>query len=1398
MTGPSDTPETVAEVAHEVAEEVVKVAKSRGLPKAIVAICVIVAIALGGVLLTTRYGVLLPQGRLLIEARANGLKLGRFGKLRIEGLAGDIWRDFTIARLTVSDEKGIWLEARKLEISWHYAELLTRNFHAEKITAQQLTVLRRPTLAPKEKSKGLPVSFDIDLIQTRLEMKPAFSSVRGVFDVTGDLDVRRAGGGQQGMISIRSVLHPGDHLAAQFDVNKKRPLLLVANAHEAQGGALAGAVGLPADQPFDLQVSATGKTSEGRLIAFASSGVTKPIDIKGAWTPRSGQASGKVLLTASTLTRKLAARLGPEAVFVLTGTRAEPGLYDLTARATSANLAVVARGKGNLGERRLGPKGLALTLDTPDLSQISGGPQMGPSRAVGVLTGTLDDLRFAGDVAITRFKLGSYGLDRISGPLQLTRKAKVWGVKGTATGAGGQGTGLLAAVLGAKPVATFDGQRLADGRLALRDLQATGAGLKVQASGGRGLIGGLNFKGRAEVSNLAAARPGASGSAVATWSATQGGPGKPWTLSADAKGAKFASGYAELDRLLGGAPSLSAKGNIEGRKLSLASADLRGAAVKASGAGVREADGALKFKLDWTADGPFRAGPVEITGKAKGSGAITGTLAEPRADLLADFDALDVPRLPLKAAHMTLTFMRRPDGSSGLVTLAAASEYGPAVGKAAFRFPQGGVDLSDLAVDAGGLKASGALSLRRSAPSSADLKVALSKGAFLAAGSVTGAVKIVDAPGGPRASLDLRAEKAIPPGAQLEIRTAHVTADGPLARLPYQAQATGVSRNGGWSLDGRGLLTDTKPGHLLAFDGQGRYGRRDLKTVETATFRFGGPERSARLRLAAAEGGQIDLDARLAGDSAEVRAQIRQLGLGLFNEDLTGKIDASLSLSGKAARLDGMMTAKLDGARGRGSPTSQGLDGTLNARLADSSMTIDAAFTNPSGLKANANLVLPAEASAAPFRVAINRQKPLRGHVFADGEVKPLWDLLVGGERELAGRVRLDGTLSGSLADIKTRGEASVDDGRFSDGATGLVLREVVLRATLTDNVINVTRATGADGHGGSATGSGRISQDGVSTFKLDLTGFRLIDNDQATASASGQVTLDRDAAGKVRLAGKLLVERADVSARTPTPSGVVPMDVIEVNKPIDLGTAQQAVVRQGLGMNLDVTLTAPRRIYLRGRGLDVELSLDAHVGGTTNKPVLSGVARVVRGDYDFAGKRFEFDQRGVVYLATSPRDIRLSLSATRDDPALTAVVSIRGTAAKPEITLTSTPVLPNDEVLSQVLFGRSASQLSPLEAAQLASALSSLAGGGGFDVIGNLRTFAGLDRLALGGGGESGMTISGGKYLTDDVYLELTGGGRTGPSAQVEWRVGKNLSIISKLAGQGDGKLAVRWRKDY
>lgn len=1393
MSAPEDVPappETAAEARR----------RRSAPPKVIVGVCVVLFLLLGALLLTARYGVVSPQGRLLLEARASGLKIGRLGRLKIEGLGGDVWRDFTVRRLTIADEKGVWLEARGVRMNWRYGDLLWRRFNADDIRIDRMRLIRRPTLSPKGKSRGLPVSFHIERMSARVEMEPAFSYRRGVYDVAANLDMERGTAGRRtGAVSAASLLHAGDRLDLRFQLGQGRPMLVTADAREALGGALAGALGLPADRPFLLTARAEGEGGRGRFEAIARSGHERPLWTKGAWNRGGGQAAGVVRLDASRLTAPYVRRLGPEVAFAAGSRRAPGGFYAVDARLSSDNLNARARGFADLARRRPGEQGVAISARAGSLSRITGGPGVGPTSVSGVLRGGRADWRFQGDISAERIALSGYGLARVSGPLTVSRRRGDLAVQARFIGAGGAGRGLAAALLGARPAADLEAQRLADGRLSLKSLDVTGAGLRVQASGGRSLLGGLSFKGRAQLSNLAAARAGASGSLDAGWSASQAGVGRPWTLALDAKGSRFASGFSELDRLLGPQPRLAGRAAIEGRKVSVSQARLDGAAAGVTGAGVLESSGGLSFKLDWTADGPFRAGPVEITGRTRGTGALGGSLGSPKADLIADFDVIDLPRLPLKNARVTLSFVRRPDGSSGMFTLAAASEYGPARARSDFRFPRGGVDLTGLAVDAGGVKAAGSLALRRRTPSAADLKLAIGPGAFLSAGAATGALRIVDVAGGPRVDLDLTAEGAVLRGSNLLIRKANVDAQGPLSRLPYRLNAEGTRAGAPWSLQGSGALAQARPGYELAFAGAGRAGGRAFRTEEPALIRFGGPERSARLRLAAADGGRVELDGRLGANGAEVQARVAQLGLGALNEDLAGRFDAQLRLSGRGARLEGLLDARLDGARGRGSPEAAGLNGVLKARLADSSISLDFDASNREGLKADAELVLPAEASAAPFRIAVARTRPMHGRFSADGEVRPLWDLLVGGERSLAGHVTTQGVLAGALAAPKVAGDAAVDGGRFEDGATGLVLRDVALRARFENTAIEVLRASGADGRGGTVAGQGRINlaRQGVSSFRLDLKGFRLIDNDQATASATGAVTIDRAASGQVRLSGALNVDRADVAADPPTPSGVVAMEVVERNRPPTLDIAAPPV-RRGAGWALDVTLKAPRRVYLRGRGLDLEVSLDAHVAGSTARPQLTGTARIVRGDYDFAGKRFIFDDKGVVYLSTRPQEIRLDLTAAREDPALTAVVRIRGTAAKPDVTLTSSPVLPNDEVLSQVLFGRSASQLSPLEAAQLASALSALAGGGGFDLIGGLRNFAGLDRLALGGGDASGVTVSGGKYLSDNVYLEITGGGREGPSAQVEWRISRRLSLLSRLAGQRDARLAVRWRRDY
>ncbi|MDB5476348.1 MAG: hypothetical protein JWP49_1859, partial [Phenylobacterium sp.] len=376
-----DAAEAAAEVVHEVA-----VAAGRSWRQIALIVAAITLLVLGGLVAAMRYGVLLPQARLLIAAATDGLEVGRFGRLRIEGLSGDIWSDLTIARLTLRDEKGVWLEADQVHLKWRYIELLRRNFQADDVAVKALKLVRRPSLsAAGGEAGGLPLSFHIDHAAGRLELEPGFSGEPGAFDLDFNLHVERSGG-LKGRVRAASVSRPGDHLNADYDIAKDRPLLLDVDAVEARGGALAGALGLPSRQPFSLQIAAGGRTSQGRFTAVALSGVSRPLDAQGAWNQTQGQASGRVSLTASSLTAPWASRFGPEARFQITGRKAGPQLFALQAQASAENLTVTAAGLGDLGTRKLGPQGLNLSAATPALSRIAGGPAVGPARVAGGLT----------------------------------------------------------------------------------------------------------------------------------------------------------------------------------------------------------------------------------------------------------------------------------------------------------------------------------------------------------------------------------------------------------------------------------------------------------------------------------------------------------------------------------------------------------------------------------------------------------------------------------------------------------------------------------------------------------------------------------------------------------------------------------------------------------------------------------------------------------------------------------------------------------------------------------------------------------------------------------------------------------------------------------------------------
>ncbi len=1384
---PPEAPETPATAARRKRTRLQAIAFFGGLGLAILAAILVVAL-IGG-----RMYMLSGPGRDLVTSFVAGKKLGRYGRINVEGVRGDLFDDFTIDRVTVTDVDGVWLEARKVRIDWDWWPLVTRRFHATNVEAQVVRLIRRPKVEASTTPPGpQPLSVDIDRFSTDVELLEGFSQEYGRWRLTGEVNAPRRGA-KSVLVNAASNSRPGDYLRVNATLGEEiTDLRLNLRANESQGGPIAGALGYSPDQPF----YATAVVNGSVIDAMVRTGDFVPLVIKGRYGDERTRISGFIDFSGSELLQPFAERVGRTAKFGLATVpdSDDDGLQGLGWRLISDNLNASASGDFRLSDR--GSPGIDIDVATRSLTRLVGRPAGGAGAYKGRFSGTPTNWTLNGSVDLVDAEVSSYRAGRLTGPLNAAMRLGRLDLDGDIRVAGGSNAGIVGGLLGSTPRVTFEAARQRDGAILLERINATGRALTVSGSGGRSLTGGLGFRGDIQITDASRIRPGATGAFGGRITAAMTRTGQPWRLTFDGRGRRLATGLPELDRLLGPTPRLRLTGALNQGRIEVEQAALTGAQGSANARGLIEGDGRLRLALNWNARGPFGVGPVEIDGAVTGNGALTGTLAEPRADLRARFGRIAAGALVLTDADMILSFRKGADSSDGRITVTAGSNYGPARGSGAFFLGGDRIRLTDLDLDAGGVTAQGAIALSNRFPSSADLTFTARPGAFLTSGTAEGRIRLTDGDGAETAILDVTGRNVRLVGSSWIIRTLDLNGRGTLARLPFTL-TTDIGGATPISFTGGGVYSREGRGQSVLLEGSGRVREVAFTTRNPAVIALNGDGRVVRVDLGVG-GGVLTGELRQDSRAAVIDANLSRVDLGALAPDLRGAVTGRLSLRGAGDDLSGSANLAFEGIRSIDAPRDLAIDGTLEAALANDRLRIQARAVDTDAVQATADVTLPVEASAAPLRLAIVRTRPMSGDISIQGQIQPIWDLLAGGERSLSGQVNGRATLAGTLADPRINGRLDLQQGAFRDSATGLRLENVTLASRFDDTTGVIETFSATDGARGSVTGNGRIGlrEGSGSSFQLLLNRFRIIDNDIAEATASGPLTVTRATDGNIMLAGQMDIDEARIEANPPGSNGIVRMDVVEINKPGGDAPELEERRSRGLQIGLDIALNSPGGdVRVVGRGLNVEMNVNARVRGTISQPILTGTARVVRGDYDFAGKRFVFDERGTVTLSTNPEQIRLNLQATREDPALTATIRVTGTAARPEIALTSTPALPQDEILSQVLFGRSASQLSGFEAAQLAAGVAALAGGGGFDVIGNLRELAGLDRLSFGGEA-SGLTVAGGRYITDDVYLEIIGGGENGAAVNVEWQVRRNLTVSSKFGGQGEASLSIRWRR--
>jgi translocation and assembly module TamB len=201
--------------------------------------------------------------------------------------------------------------------------------------------------------------------------------------------------------------------------------------------------------------------------------------------------------------------------------------------------------------------------------------------------------------------------------------------------------------------------------------------------------------------------------------------------------------------------------------------------------------------------------------------------------------------------------------------------------------------------------------------------------------------------------------------------------------------------------------------------------------------------------------------------------------------------------------------------------------------------------------------------------------------------------------------------------------------------------------------------------------------------------------------------------------------------------------------------------------VQLDVTVSAPNQIFIRGRGLDAEVGGSVRLTGSVNDIRPVGGFRLNRGRLAILGQRVTFEQGSVTLVGDL--DPFLDFTARTEGDGITVFVNVTGRVSDLDIGFSSNPVLPEDEVLSRLLFKRSMGELTPIQLAKLAGAAAELAGGGGGSLVDSLRAKAGLDDLDVvtnedgslavqaGADGNSRVTVN--LDVTDDIKAKVSTG---------------------------------------
>lgn len=1418
------------------------------------AICLL---AVGALLFTTLAGRTADDDKGLLSSFLSRALSTPQSRVSIGLVQGALLSDSTISDIKIADREGVWLEIDKVHLNWTRSALLFRKLQIDKLEIGTVHYLRRalPNEQPEAVSKEpllpeLPLKVEIkDFSLKELALGAPVIGTAASIGATGAASLGNPAEGLNLRFDAKRLDAAGTLAARVQLIPDNQKLALKLSVDEPANGIAANALNIPGRPPVKLNLD-----GDGTLDAFkAQLAFSAGNDIGANGTAQINRVNAERRLTVDMASRiegllpSLAApvfagttRLNGNVSFADSGAIAiapltvasQTARLDINGTLSAdqiADIAITARSLPNAGDKTAagGAEIGRLTFD----STIKG-PVMGPA-----IDATLD----ARNIATPQGRATSVTAKLKASPTgDVTDKATRIAFSADARAAGlAPRDAALARALGDSLSLTVRGN-WSDG---VAEVAAARLQTKTASVAFNGKVGQTQVQGRLalEAPELArfASLAGTSLRGALKVDADISGVPKDGRIEALLDGTvnRFGTGIAAIDGLAGEHVTLKGKvlklpaGGYGFADLNLAGAHATArldgqATVTAAGIDARVVVPELKY-----AD-------ARLAGRAELAGNLTGTIERPNANAtLTVTDARALNR-PISRIAIGLTATDLAGLIDARATLDGSVDNRPAEGRMHLaRQPNGAWLLDDVDIRVGSARIDGGVTLTAEQLASGRLTVdaadlddlsplaltrlagqlradatlsatgggqdmtlrATARGVRVATSSLDhldADLRASDVYGKPMLDGHIAIDRASIAGE--DIRQVRLTATGAsgASDIALTAQARG------FALDARGRLVaaDNVSLELSRFSATRDKHRLALAQPATLTFRNNGVD--IRALMLSLDRGRLSIDGS-AGDAYDLTVKAQAIPLSIADVfvpklGLGGTLDADARVTGPKDAPTGRWSLRVANlvapqTRNSGLPP---VDVQAKGQLADGKTSVDGTI----GAK-----------GAGTIRV--NGTVPLAGDgldLAAKGNVNiGIADrFLAASGRRVAGSAAIDLKIGGSLQQPRLDGSATVNGASYSDLLLGIRYTNIAARIAARGDDVRIERFSATTPNGGTINARGSVAIDPAAGFpgdiKISARRAKLIENDIYSLVANAAVSLSGPLARDPSISGTIDVVSLDVTVpeRLPTTLSPIPGTVHVAPPPqaaARLAAAARARARASrapaFDATLDLTITAPSRVFVRGRGLDAELGGDLRLRGRLSDPQTVGSFELRRGRMSIAGTRLDFTEGHIVFTGDLTPDLDFKAQTQAGD--VTAIIAVSGPAREPQFTFSSQPDLPQDEVLSRILFSKASGGLSAIQALQLAQVAAQFSGGGGPDVFERVRKSLGVDSLDVSVGSSGSPTVGISRSINRRLSVGVKTGAEAGDSGvSVDFDVTRHLRLKGEADANGGTALGagVEW----